>query len=520
MAFGILAILMGILAGVGLKGMRDISNVVDYQNAIDARRLAPLYAAREALGQTGLAARNALAISDPLEAAKELDRLDGFKAAYLAELAKLAPEFRGDAQFEKVRAGLEKMANELNRVRPLRSKESSRELADFIANECRPLRDQIVSDIDILLQSVKADVQRAVQAGAAQYRQSASGMMGIGALVLLASAIIGFLMTRSITQPLKSALAVAQKVAAGDLTSRFAITSSDETGQLQLALQQMNANLVKMIEDVRAGTTTIATASGQIASGNMDLSARTEKQASALQETASSIEELAATVKQNADNARQANALALTASDVATQGGRVVSEVVETMAGIDTASRKIVDIIGVIDGIAFQTNILALNAAVEAARAGEQGRGFAIVAAEVRSLAQKSAAAAREIKALIGDSVGKVEAGSRLVEQAGATIQEVMASVHRVTDIMAEISTASEEQSTGIGQVNQAVTQMDQMTQQNAALVEQGASAAASLHTQAENLSRVVSAFRLESRFDQLSGPMDIEPQGTAALIA
>ncbi len=261
----------------------------------------------------------------------------------------------------------------------------------------------------------------------------------------------------------------------------------------------MNESLHRTVAQVRQGTETIATASSQIASGNMDLSSRTEQQASSLEETASSMEELTSTVRQNADNARQANQLAVTASEVAVKGGEVVSQVVATMGSISDSSKKMADIIGVIDGIAFQTNILALNAAVKAARAGEQGRGFAVVAAEVRNLAQRSAAAAREIKALIDDSVDKVGVGGRLVEQAGQTMNEVVASIKRVYDIMGEITAASQEQSDGIEQVNQAITQMDTVTQQNAALVEEAAAAAESLQDQAANLSSLVSVFNLGS---------------------
>jgi methyl-accepting chemotaxis protein len=266
------------------------------------------------------------------------------------------------------------------------------------------------------------------------------------------------------------------------------------------ALKDMNDSLVRIVGEVRNGTDTIASASGQIAAGNLDLSGRTEQQAGSLEETAASMEQLTATVKQNADNARQANQLAVAASGVAVRGGSVVAEVVGTMGAINASSRKIVDIIGVIDGIAFQTNILALNAAVEAARAGEQGRGFAVVAAEVRNLAQRSAAAAKEIKTLIGDSVDKVEEGSKQVAEAGKTMDEIVDSVKRVTDIMAEISAASQEQTSGIEQINQAIMQMDQVTQQNAALVEQAAAAAASLQEQASNLSQGVSVFKLDRR--------------------
>jgi methyl-accepting chemotaxis protein len=263
------------------------------------------------------------------------------------------------------------------------------------------------------------------------------------------------------------------------------------------ALKDMNESLVRIVGEVRAGTDTIGTASGQIATGNLDLSSRTEAQAGSLEQTAGSMEELTSTVKQNADNARQANQLVVSASDVAVKGGAVVGQVVHTMGSIKESSRKIVDIIGVIDGIAFQTNILALNAAVEAARAGEQGRGFAVVATEVRNLAQRSAAAAKEIKALIGDSVEKVDAGSKLVDDAGATMNEIVTSVKRVADIMSEITAASQEQSTGIEQVNQAIAQMDEATQQNAALVEEAAAAAMSMQDQAGNLSMVVSVFKL-----------------------
>ncbi len=323
-------------------------------------------------------------------------------------------------------------------------------------------------------------------------------IMGMVIACITLAMLMAVWVSRLIARPLQEAVSVAQRVAGGDLTTTIVPGGKDETGQLLGALKSMNDSLVEVVTKVRQGSGTITTASTEIAAGNLDLSSRTEEQASSLEETASAMEELTSTVKQNADNARQANQLAASASEVASAGGTVVNQVVDTMGAINASSRKISDIIGVIDGIAFQTNILALNAAVEAARAGEQGRGFAVVASEVRSLAQRSAAAAKEIKELIEDSVSQVNMGSQLVEKAGNTMNEVVDSVRRVTDIVAEISSASQEQSDGIEQVNIAITQMDEVTQQNAALVEQAAAAAQSLQEQAETLTETVGFFKLD----------------------
>ncbi|WP_319004549.1 methyl-accepting chemotaxis protein [Methylobacillus caricis] len=326
----------------------------------------------------------------------------------------------------------------------------------------------------------------------------------IGLVALVLGVIFARVITVSIIEPINYGIRVIGRVSKGDLAPRqndlldmINENASDEPGKLLVGVRFMIQELRKLVSEVRGSTDTMLVATSEIASGNADLSSRTESQASSLEETASSMEELTSTVRQNADNARQANQLVISASESAVKGGQVVDQVVDTMGSIKESSRKIVDIIGVIDGIAFQTNILALNAAVEAARAGEQGRGFAVVASEVRNLAQRSAAAAKEIKGLIGDSVEKVDIGNKLVDQAGITMNEIVTSVKRVTDIMAEITSASQEQSSGIEQVNIAIGQMDEMTQQNAALVEQAAAAAESLEEQAQKLSATVSAFKV-----------------------
>jgi methyl-accepting chemotaxis protein len=332
------------------------------------------------------------------------------------------------------------------------------------------------------------------------------GSLAAGALLL--GGVFAWLLTRSITRPLRQAVHAAEQVASGDLTVQVDSKATDETGALLRALGHMNTSLSKIVDEVRSGTQTISGASSEIAAGSFDLSSRTEQQAAALEETAASMEELTGTVRQNADNARQANQLAIAASSVATQAGQAVDQVVATMGSINDSSRKIVDIISVIDGIAFQTNILALNAAVEAARAGEQGRGFAVVASEVRTLAQRSAAAAKEIKQLIGDSVEKVDTGTKLVDHTGATMREVVDSIQRVTDIMGEISSASQEQITGIDQVNQAMGQMDNATQQNAALVEEATAATAAMQEQAQRLAQVVDVFKLDPRHVTPAAPV------------
>ncbi|WP_322400469.1 methyl-accepting chemotaxis protein [Massilia luteola] len=355
---------------------------------------------------------------------------------------------------------------------------------------------------------------------------SARQLMGYSLFASLICAIVAAIVMvtvqRRLTRPLRVLGATMTDLASGnaDLNARLDARGRDELALIAAGFNGFVTKIQQVLVQVRESAGSVAAASVEISQGNMDLSGRTEQQAGALEETAASMEQLTSTVRQNADNARQANQLALSASDTARRGGTVVAEVVETMAAIDTASRKVVDIIGVIDSIAFQTNILALNAAVEAARAGEQGRGFAVVASEVRGLAQRSAGAAKEIKALIGDASGKVEAGSALVQDAGRTMEDVVASVRRVSDIVAEISAASAEQSTGIGQVNQAIVQMDGTTQQNAALVEEAAAAADSLHQQADLLVSLVGQFRLDGAAGAPARPVLAAPPVRKALAA
>jgi methyl-accepting chemotaxis protein-1 (serine sensor receptor) len=363
--------------------------------------------------------------------------------------------------------------------------------------ECRPLLKSLSQAAEDFAGFTEAQSARLTQEAAEHYATQRNWLVAACVLTFLAAGVVGWLVTRAITRPLAEAVQIAEAVAAGDLTAKAAVRRHDEVGQLLHALQRMNQSLSGIVQRVRMSSDGIATGSSQIATGNADLSQRTEQQASALQQTAATMEELSSTVRHNADNARQANQLAAGATRVADEGGAVVGRVVEKMKNIHEGSRQIADIISVIDGIAFQTNILALNAAVEAARAGEQGRGFAVVAGEVRSLAGRSAEAARQIKTLISTSVEQVEEGTRLADQAGQTMTEVVSSIRRVGDIVAEISSASAEQSQGVGQVGDAVAQLDRVTQRNAALVEESAAAADSLRQQAQTLVEAVSVFKL-----------------------
>ncbi|HIV71472.1 MAG TPA: MCP four helix bundle domain-containing protein [Candidatus Aquabacterium excrementipullorum] len=381
--------------------------------------------------------------------------------------------------------------------------------------ECRPLLAQLLKATNDFVEHEHDQAVARAKSAEDAYGNDRAIMVAACLSALLAAATMGWLLSNGVTRPLNRAVKLAEAVAAGDLRTDIIVDRGDETGQLLAALKSMNESLVAMVGQVRLASDSIAVASTQIATGNMDLSSRTERQASALQQTAASMQEMTSTVQHNADSSRQASVLAASAADVAGRGGEVVERVVHTMSDITNASHKIADIIGVIDSIAFQTNILALNAAVEAARAGEQGRGFAVVAGEVRTLAQRSAQAAKEIKQLITDSNEKVETGSRLVDEAGVTMNDIVAQVRRMNDLIAEVNASTTEQSVGIGEVNQAVASLDHGTQQNAALVEESAAAAESLRQQAATLQNVISAFKLRD-----AGPAPHAPVATATLYA
>lgn len=383
-----------------------------------------------------------------------------------------------------------------------------------------PVSSNYSKKVEEILQLQRRQIDQMAGEIQSNYQRSRNLLLMLLGLSIALAGLFGWWLTNSITSPLRKAVAVAEKISGGDLSETAEVESRDEIGSLVQAVNGISHGLGQVIAEVRTGTSAIQLAAQEIATGNADLSSRTESQASSLQQTSSSMEQLTATVRQNADNARQANQLVVSASEIAVKGGQVMTKVVDTMGSIRTSSGKITDIIGVIDSIAFQTNILALNAAVEAARAGEQGRGFAVVASEVRNLAHRSAAAAKEIKLLIDDSSSKVEYGGQLVDDAGKTMDGIVLSIRQVADIMAEISSASQEQSSGIEQVNLAISQMDEMTQQNAALVEQAAAAAESMRAQSDKLSEMVAQFTLGASAAQSTPAITVAARPAATVPA
>ncbi|WP_312440136.1 methyl-accepting chemotaxis protein [Janthinobacterium sp.] len=515
-AFFCVALLGAIVAGIGIYNMGKIDTMAGQMYHNELLGLSHIKEANIALIKVGRARSNFLLATTAEERATRQADIAKFLAANKASLAKAQPLFVTPAAkelFARFAVVEVEYASSMSQVLALAAAEPlaqrSPELVALL-NKTREHANELDSVLDKLSQQKEVRAKEAAEQASSVYQTSRSFMLALVLGSVAAGLSLGALITRGLTRQLGGepgyAADIAGAIAEGDLTVEIA-TRNGDSASLLFAMKTMRDKLVGIVSQVRAGTDTITTASSEIAQGNLDLSSRTEEQASSLEETASSMEELTSTVRQNADNARQANTLAGAASDVASKGGAVVGQVVQTMESINASSRKIVDIISVIDGIAFQTNILALNAAVEAARAGEEGRGFAVVAAEVRNLAQRSASAAKEIKALIGDSVEQVEIGSKLVRDAGLTMDEVVGSVRRVADIMQEITAASSEQSAGIEQVNMAIVQMDQVTQQNAALVEQAAAAAESMQDQATALNEVVSVFRLSGTHATQTAP-------------
>lgn len=506
--FGLILILLAGTAGLGLHGMSTTNNALN--NIVDnnVAKMDLLSEMSESIYIVATGIRTVVLLSSDDTISAEIKKIEAARQVYDQASSKIE-KMPLDEKGKKFVAGIKDAAIAArpinNKVIALAKENKDEEALQILLKEAVPATATWQNNLQEYIDLQKAKNQATKQATAQTYDFNLKVMLVLTGAAILLGSMIAWFSTKSITRPISNAVRIARTVAEGDLTSDIIVTSKDETGQLLQALKDMNENLKRIVSRVRLGTDTIATASGQIAAGNLDLSSRTEQQAASLEETASSMEELTSTVKQNSDNAQQANQLAVSASDFAVKGGLVVSQVVDTMGSINESARKISDIIGTIDGIAFQTNILALNAAVEAARAGEQGRGFAVVASEVRNLAQRSATAAKEIKTLIGDSVEKVNAGSKLVDQAGSTMDEIVQSIRRVTDVMGEISAAGSEQTAGIEQINQAVAQMDEVTQQNAALVEEAAAAAQSLLDQAKNLAETVSVFKIEDTSVQIT---------------
>ena len=493
-----------LLLGITLQGIAGMSSVNDSSELIvndRYRKVTIANAVLDGINSTAVEMRNLLILEDKAQAAQALERMALARKQVTGQLATLERELsteQGRQSLKRILDARARYAAGQQRFLALLAADDKAQASALLLSSVMRDQQAYFDEVRSLVNLVGQLMEKAGEHSVLTYHASRNWMLGLAALATLLACGLGVWITRGITGPLRGAMAVAQAIAGGDLRSHIRVSGDDETARLLKALQEMNDSLQRIVGQVRSGTDTINAAASEIADGNLDLSARTEQQASSLEETAAAMEQLTSTVQQNADSARQASALAAGASAVASKGGAEVARVVDTMASINASSQKIVDIISVIEAIAFQTNILALNAAVEAARAGEQGRGFAVVAAEVRGLAQRSTAAAKEIELLIRDSVEQVECGNRLVSDAGRTMAEVVASVHRVSDIMGEISAAGVEQSAGIAQVNEAIAQMDAVTQQNAALVEEAAAAAASLQQQARGLSATVGVFRTE----------------------
>ena len=496
-------VLLGVgIAAVGIHRLNSLAHSIDKVVSDRMVKVDQFTRIKNNFGASALGVRNILINIDPAYVAAEKQKLAEARAdnsKLLEQLDKTVGLSDGRKLLAVIGEHRAAYNQGVDEAIELAEKGGTAEAGELLLGAVLNRQNLIFQAVDESIQRQRALAEQLVRESVASARGAATLMMALAALMAIVGTGVAWLVINRLNRSLGGEPALVkdavQRVADGDLTTTVPLRAGDDTS-VMATVARMQKSLAGIVTSVRSNSESVATASSQIAQGNQDLSQRTEQQASALQQTAASMEELSTTVKQNADNAMQANQLAQSASTVAVEGGEVVSHVVETMRGINDSSRKIADIIGVIDSIAFQTNILALNAAVEAARAGEQGRGFAVVASEVRNLAQRSAEAAREIKTLITASVERVEQGTALVDRAGATMNEVVTSIRRVTDIVAEISSASSEQSAGVAQIGQAVTQMDQATQQNAALVEESAAAAESLKSQAQQLVQAVAVFR------------------------
>ncbi|MFO6420839.1 methyl-accepting chemotaxis protein [Hylemonella sp. W303a] len=525
LGFGVILVLLAVVSLLGISRMAQVYTELQAITDENNEKVKLTENMSETITHIGALARDVVLQTEEagmraahkslLDTRKDYSKLEADLAKMLESLASTSPrEKEALAKTRTLRARAEAITD---KVVELGLANDNVEATQILTRDALPAQRDWQAAVDELANFEYQASDDAEVRAKGVYDTAMASIIALTTIAILLGVFVAFVITRSITAPVGRAVTLAETVAAGDLSSRVVVEGKDETAQLLRSLAHMQENLSRVVSTVRVGSESVATASAEIAQGNQDLSARTETQASSLEETAASMEELSSTVTQNADNARQANQLAQSASSVAVEGGEVVSQVIETMRGISDASKKIADIISVIDGIAFQTNILALNAAVEAARAGEQGRGFAVVAGEVRNLAQRSAEAAKEIKTLITDSVHRVEAGTTLVDQAGNKMSEIVQGIKRVTDLVGDISAASTEQSQGVAQVGEAVQQMDQVTQQNAALVEQMAAAANSLKGQAHELVQAVAVFKL---LDGQGGARASAPKGLGAHVA
>ncbi|QUP55636.1 HAMP domain-containing protein (plasmid) [Ralstonia syzygii] len=499
------ALVVALLIGIAAVGIQRLDDNNTKMGRIVSERYS-LIAVSNQIKNNGYKANgilsNLLLVTAPEQKTKYMSDYAAIRQANAqayGRLEKLLTTDQGKALFKEQFDARSAYGASVRKFFALVDADNAQEARALYQGDMSRLQDRYYVLVDKMVDHQAGEMEHDVSEAAAQGANAKIQMIVLAVLATLLAIATGAFITRTITRPINHAMHLAEAVAQGNLTHRLEVGTQDEIGRLLAALKHMIENLHGIVSQVRGGTDTITRASSEVASGNIDLSGRTEQQASSLEETAAAMEQLTSTVKQNADNAQEASRLASNASMVATKGGDAVDEAIQTMSTINTSSRKIVDIIGVIDGIAFQTNILALNAAVEAARAGEQGRGFAVVAGEVRSLAQRSAAAAKEIKALIEDSVNHVSTGSAKVEEAGQIIRDVVAGIQNVTNIVSEISASSREQSDGIEQINEAITQMDKATQENASLVEESATAAQALQDQANQLADMVSTFKLHA---------------------